>query len=102
LVAHVGAVGVKGQPRSQIHQVSAAHVEHGRDQERQLRPLRLALLRQPAPQFRTDALRDFLDAGHHVFPGSAKGEILESHTDATRQQPSPKLIDGKAGTPSFP
>src|SRR5688572_23354926 len=38
-------------------------------------------------EFRTDALRNFLDAVHHVFPESTRGATLEAHTASSRQQP---------------
>jgi hypothetical protein len=38
-------------------------------------------------EFRTEAVRNFLDAVHDAFPASAKTGILESHTDTLRQQP---------------
>src|SRR3954468_4549442 len=47
-------------------------------------------------EFRTDALRNFLDAVHHVFPGSTRGGTLESHTASSRQQPCLKT-DGWQG-----
>src|SRR3954454_11304152 len=93
--AHVRAVRLKRQPGRQVHQVGAAHVQHRRDQQRQLRPL--TLLRQATLEFRTEALRDFLDAVHHVVPGSAKGGTLEPHTNSSRQQPSLKTDRWQGG-----
>src|SRR3954452_6492219 len=49
-------------------------------------------------EFRTEAVRDFLDAVHVAFPASAKTGILESHTDSLRQQPFRKT-DGWQGRP---
>src|SRR5688572_23536093 len=63
---------------------SGAHVQHRRDQQCQLCPL----VRQPTLEFRIDAVRNFRDAIHEAFPGSAKAESLESQTDSSRQQPS--------------
>jgi hypothetical protein len=54
----------------------------------QLRSLGLTLFRQAALEFRAEAIRNFLDAVHHAFPGAAKSGILESHIDSSRQQPS--------------
>jgi hypothetical protein len=96
LVAHVRAVRLKRQAGRQVHQVGAAHVQHRRDQQRQLRPLGLALLRQATLEFRTEALRDFLDAVHHGFQGPPKAEPL-NHTPIPHVNSLPsKLIDGKA------
>src|SRR3954451_20274219 len=109
-----GPVRSACQPGGQVHQVRAAHVEHRRNQKRQLRPLCLTLVRQPILEFRTDAVRNFLDAGHDVFPGSAKGGVLESHIDSSRQQSSFKtdrwqgfllcasILTGCAETPTAP
>jgi hypothetical protein len=95
LVAHVRAVRLKRQAGRQVHQVGAAHVQHRRDQQRQLRPLGLALLRQATLEFRTEALRDFLDAVHHGFQGPPKAEPL-NHTPIPHVNSLPsKLIDGK-------
>jgi hypothetical protein len=85
LVAHIGAVRLPRQPGSQIHQVGAAHVEHRRNQKRQFCPLGLTLFRQATLEFRAEAIRNFLDAVHDAFPGSAKSGILESHTGSSRQ-----------------
>src|SRR4051812_26086594 len=51
-------------------------------------------------EFRTEAVRDFLDAVHVAFPASAKTGILESHTDSLRQQPFRKT-DGWQGSSVF-
>src|SRR3954465_5714999 len=48
-------------------------------------------------EFRTEAVRDFLDAVHVAFPASAKTGILESHTDSLRQQPFRKTDGWQAG-----
>jgi hypothetical protein len=88
LVAHVGAVSLPGRPGRQVHQVGTAHVEHRRNQKSQLCPLGLTLFRQATLEFLAEAARNFLDAVHDALPGSAKGGILESHTDSSRQQPS--------------
>src|SRR3954471_22054675 len=47
-------------------------------------------------EFRTDALRNFLNAGHDALPGSVQGAILESQTESSGQQPCLKT-DGWQG-----
>jgi hypothetical protein len=69
LVAHVRAVGRQRQTGRQIHQVGAAHIQHRRDQQRQLAALGLALMRQPMPEFRADAVRDRSDTIHAQVRG---------------------------------
>ena len=69
LRAHVRAVGLQRQTGRQIHQIGAAHIQHRRDQKRQLAALGLALMRQPLPEFRADAVRDRSDTIHAASPG---------------------------------
>jgi hypothetical protein len=94
LIAHVGTVGLKRQSSRKLHQIRAAHIEHRRDQKRQL--LALSLLRQASPKFRTDTVCDLLNTVHEARSDSTKGGTLESHTVSRRQQPSTQLIDGKS------
>jgi hypothetical protein len=95
LIAHVGTVGLKRQSSRKLHQIRAAHIEHRRDQKRQLLALGLSLLRQASPKFRTDTVCDLLNTVHEARSDSTKGGTLESHTVSRRQQPSTQLIDGK-------
>src|SRR4051812_45262840 len=53
-------------------------------------------------EFRTEAVRDFLDAVHVAFPASAKTGILESHTDSLRQQPFRKTDGWQGATVGWP
>jgi hypothetical protein len=87
LVTHVRAIGRTGQPGGQIHEVRTAHVQHGRDQQRQFSPLCLALIGKPLLQFSLDAVRDTFDVVHETDPGSALGGLLESRADSRRQHP---------------
>jgi hypothetical protein len=54
LIADVPAIGLARQAGRQLDQIGAAHMQHGRDQHRQLVPLRLALPRQPLGQLLPD------------------------------------------------
>ena len=80
LVTHVRPVGGARQPSP-----SAAHVQHRRHQQRQLLPLRLTLAGEPSLEVRADAVCYPGEAVHNTGPGSAEGEILESHADSSRQ-----------------
>jgi hypothetical protein len=92
LITHVPAVGLARQPSGQFDQIGAAHMQHGRHQNRQLIPLRLALLWQPLRQFRFDAFRPNHDAvhlGHGAIPRQSELGIVASHPASTRQSVNP-------------
>src|SRR4051812_45074803 len=95
LVAHVRPVGGARQPGRQVHQVRAAHVQHRRHQQRQLLPLRLTLAGEPSLEVRADAVCYPGEAVHNTGPGSAEGEILESHADSSRQ---PRPVRNSGGS----
>src|SRR3954447_10511859 len=48
----------------------------------------LTLVRQPTLEFRAEAVRNFRDAIHDAFPGSATSGSLESHPNSSGQQPA--------------
>jgi hypothetical protein len=88
LIAHVPARRRARQAGRQLNQVSAAHMQHGRDQHRQLVPLRLALPRQPLPQFRLDPFRpndDPVPLCHRSIPRRKPHGLVASHPASTGQ-----------------
>ena len=99
LISHIPAIGLPGQPGRQLHQIGAAHVQHGSDQNRQLVALRLALPRQPLGQLCLDSFRpnrDPVRLCHDAIPRQNEGGIVASHLVATRQSHHrEKLIDGE-------
>jgi hypothetical protein len=73
---------------TQTKVLTQANVAQHYDHQDVLVKRALTLVRQAALEFRAEAIRNFLDAVHHAFPGAAKSGILESHIDSSRQQPS--------------
>ena len=66
LVSHVDPLRRARQSGRQRHQVGAALAQHGRDQQRQVLPLRLALPRQAVVQHRADTPGHVLDPTHRI------------------------------------
>ena len=88
LISHIPAIGFPRQPGGQFDQIGAAHMQHGRHQNRQLIPLRFALLWQPLRQLRFDAFRpnhDPVHLCHGVIPCQSELRIVASHLASTRQ-----------------
>ena len=100
MITHVPAVGLARQPGGQFDQIGAAHMQHGRHQNRQLIPLRLALLWQPLRQLRFDAFRpnhDPVHLCHGTIPRQSELGIVASHPASTRH--NKKLMDGEVTFP---
>ena len=68
LKAHVDALDGPGQSGGQIHQVGAAHVEHGGDQQGEIDALGLALGREETLEFSADAVGQDEKTGHRTRP----------------------------------
>ena len=88
LISHIPAIGLARKPGRQFDQIGAAHMQHGRDQNRQLVPLRLALPGQPLGQLRFDPFRpnrDPVPLRHGTIPRQSHHGIGASYPAATRQ-----------------
>jgi len=87
LVAHRQLLSRARQRRRQIHQIGAPHVQHRRNQQCQLPPLRLALTRKPHLHIRRNRSGQNLDPAHSSNSALINNSgILESHGASPRQQ----------------
>ena len=76
LVAHVGAVCLARQGGGQVHQVGAAYLQHGGDQQSEVATLRLALPRQKTLKLAHQPVRDCPDPAHDFNHLSHQREAL--------------------------
>ena len=102
-ITHVNPTRGTRQGGCQRHPVGAALTQHGRNQERQVLALRLALLRQPLLQHRANASGRVLDPTHLSTRSTqhrAQGAMGLHHTSGlVVNHLRLKLMGGEAASP---